>query len=114
MGDDPRQQEHQDRDEDEVDDEDGGEESPVAECLPDLGERYAEEGRVEQQPEHRIDRQLRRMRDRRHQQAHRRAEHERGKVERDLNPLHPLDSRSHGLILSGPQYVIARCIVTTC
>lgn len=98
---DPRQQEHHDRDEDEVDDEDGGEESPVAECLPNLGERHAEEGGVEHQPEHGIGRRLRGMRNRRHQQTDRSAEHDRSKVQRNLISRHPLDTRWHGPMLPG-------------
>lgn len=51
-GDDPRQHEDHDRDEDEVDDERGGQEPPVAERLPDPRERHTEERRIPQDPEH--------------------------------------------------------------
>ena len=95
MGDDPRKDVDDDRDGDEVHRQDGDEEAPVAERLPDLRERHPEEGRVEQQPEHGVDRQLRRVRNRRDQQPDARAEDERGEVEGHLPPLHPLDRRPH-------------------
>ena len=80
-----------------------GKEAPVAERLPDLGERHPEEGGVEQQPEHGADRELRRMRDDGGEEADRGAHDERGQVERHLVPLHPLRNRSHSSYLHSLQ-----------
>ncbi|KNC28194.1 hypothetical protein FF38_12248 [Lucilia cuprina] len=61
------QPEHDHRHDDEVQDEHDAQEPPIREGPADRRERHPQERRVQQQPEHGIDRRLERIRHRRHE-----------------------------------------------
>ena len=101
MGDDPGQRPDDDGDDGEVHDEDRGEESPVGEGASDAGERDAEEGDIQQQSQHRMNRDRGRVRRRGSEEADKTAEDQAREVERNLMSVHPRHSRLHaGPLLS--------------
>lgn len=98
--DDPGERPDDDRHDDEVQDQDGREEAPVAQRLPHARERHAEERRVQQDTERRSDGELRRTGEGGREKAGAGAHRERGDVQQHLMPLHPLDARPHRTILA--------------